>query len=343
MKNGRSLISLGIIALFMLNPITVLGEKSAGDKNSFSITPIIPTNQQEGVKGYFDLNMSNKKEQTLYIEIKNNSQEDVTYEVFVANGYTTQNGAIAYKKNDEENNGLTEEFKLTTYATVEESVEVSSQSSIKLPVSITLENQDERTILGAIMFKEKGKETLATSGNFQVKQEVNYGIAVKLNVGDAEKNQKLIVEFGETNVKFVPSGVQIEKEIINFNSYLLRGFKGSYQIKDGDNILFEGLINDFSMSPHTTTKYILNWDYETIENKEYALYMYLANEVDAFENESTFVVEKKELARYQSSEKRKKNTPTVLGGNEYHLVYIGLAVLFMFLMLWKKKKTRKDD
>ena len=88
------LLSLFIILGFSL-PIS--GYAQEGDVE-FSVKTIIPDNQVDTKKSYFDLRMKPEQKQEIETILYNSSDEEITINISVHSATTNQNGLIVYEQ-----------------------------------------------------------------------------------------------------------------------------------------------------------------------------------------------------------------------------------------------------
>lgn len=84
--------------LFGLFPVSQVSA-AEGDVG-YSVQAKIPTNQIDKKQTYFDLKMKPKQKQTVEIDVKNNSNEEIQVEASVNYASTNRTGTIDYTKND---------------------------------------------------------------------------------------------------------------------------------------------------------------------------------------------------------------------------------------------------
>ena len=148
------LLSLFLLLGFYL-PIS--GYAQEGDVE-FSVKAIIPDNQIDTKKSYFDLRMKPKQKQEIETILYNSSDKEITINISVHNATTNQNGLIVYEQDSKIDPSL--KVPLNTIVTV-------SDQKITIPayrsktITATIEMPDEEfdgMILGGLHFEKENQK-----------------------------------------------------------------------------------------------------------------------------------------------------------------------------------------
>ncbi len=75
-----------------------IGVEAHASEFNFAVTPTIPENQVDKSKTYFDLKMAPGAKQTVEIQLRNDTDEDITIENTVNSATTNLNGVVEYRQ-----------------------------------------------------------------------------------------------------------------------------------------------------------------------------------------------------------------------------------------------------
>ena len=90
---------LAIIIMTVIMSFFIVTDSSFAAEINFSVNTVIPDNQIDKAKTYFNLNMSPNQQQDITTTLKNDTKKDVTINVAVNSAKTNANGVIDYGKN----------------------------------------------------------------------------------------------------------------------------------------------------------------------------------------------------------------------------------------------------
>ncbi|MFB5308698.1 DUF916 domain-containing protein [Enterococcus casseliflavus] len=89
-KTMMYIVVIFILTLFF-GPVA-FADQSAG----FSVRPILSENQVNSEVGYFDLNLEPGESQTLSLELRNMSDEEINLSISVHTAFTNVSGVVEY-------------------------------------------------------------------------------------------------------------------------------------------------------------------------------------------------------------------------------------------------------
>nr|WP_273715436.1 DUF916 domain-containing protein [Leuconostoc mesenteroides] len=98
MRNKSHYLIVSMVMTIISFSLFVTGV-SASEMN-FSVNAVIPTNQIDKEKTYFNLKMAPKQEQDVTVTLKNNTKKDITVEIGINTAKTSSNGVIAYSESN---------------------------------------------------------------------------------------------------------------------------------------------------------------------------------------------------------------------------------------------------
>lgn len=132
---------------------------------TFSVTPIIPTNQINQKVGYFDLLLKKNATQTVIVKLKNTSNKSIVIKTNIKAAKTNTNGVVDY-------NNTKIKPDSTLKNNIEGLVEVPATTYLKsgeeksLPITIRLPaNELDGVVAGGINFKDVSNQTKGDKPN----------------------------------------------------------------------------------------------------------------------------------------------------------------------------------
>jgi len=142
---------LVVLSLLFLPSI----QKVNASEFNFSVETIIPENQINNNVSYFDLLLSPSEEQTIYVLLKNETENEVIVETLVASATTNQNGVVEFSPRDVDRD-LTLIYALEEIIDIENEILLLPYSQYLLPVEIIMPSDEFKgLIVGGITFREK--------------------------------------------------------------------------------------------------------------------------------------------------------------------------------------------
>ena len=135
--------------------------KGAWPLNSiFAVNPVIPENQIDKSKTYFDLKMSPGSVQTVEVQLRNDTDKDVVIEPKIASATTNLNGVVEYGQNDIEPDE-TLKHNLKDLVDVAETITIPKQSQVTVSLKISMPSESfTGMISGSLTLKRKAGRNL---------------------------------------------------------------------------------------------------------------------------------------------------------------------------------------
>ena len=125
---------------------------------NFSVEPVIPDNQMDKGKTYFNLKMEPEQEQTLEVVLTNDTEEDITVDVGINQAVTNNNGIIDYNQQpDEYDESL--QYLIDDIVDYEDEVVIEAENEVTYPIKINMPGDTiEGMVLAGIHFQEQEDE-----------------------------------------------------------------------------------------------------------------------------------------------------------------------------------------
>lgn len=324
------------------NVETVFSEESG---TPLIVEPLYPDNQVENIKGYFRLKVQPNQKQTVRVKITNQLNDEQQISIQPANGYTNPVGGMLYNEEIKSDDSilLEDAIKLAPNLKVESDIILKPKETREIPIDIIVPNVDTGVILGAIRFITEGKtntesvEANEGEANFVIKTETVYAIAVQLDLPNTTNSTFSLGKAG-----FSPDGPSVFMEMTNDAQMIQENISGEYHVEDLEgNQLFKGEIAPFKMAPKTRIRYPIRWNYETLEQGDYKLYLKMTYNNSEVETEEDFTIGNEEVNEYVE-----KTQPVVPQGKveEDPPIWIWVilgAIVLSILMFWLGKRKKQ--
>ncbi|WP_088012277.1 DUF916 and DUF3324 domain-containing protein [Gottfriedia acidiceleris] len=330
------LIFSAILLTLSFVPLSVKAENNI----DFSVKAIIPTNQIDHLKSYFDLKMSPGQKQDLKIEIFNNSKKEETIQGNITFATTNDNGLIDYSETNSKDADKSLKYPLTSLVKEpQKEVVIPAGKSKVVSFSITMPKVEYNgVILGAAHFKKKIDETEKSTKNesINIKNEYAYVVGIKLseNTKEVEPDLHLL----DIKPKLVNYRTAIAATIQNKESSIAKDMSIDAQIfKKGSNkVLYSSKKTEMSMAPNSNFDYAIDLNNNPIEPGTYRLKMKAIIGTQVWEWDEVFTIGK---------EAKELNTKAVEIKNNHYWIYIGGGLLLLVgiigLIFFKKRKKEK--
>lgn len=177
-KQLKQLTLIGMLLIAVL-----FGSNAYANEFNFSVNAVIPENQVDKTKTYFDLKLAQGEKQTLTVELRNDTAKEVIVETIINSATTNLNGVVEYGKNDiKPDESLKHNLKDLAKTADEVTIPAKSEKVVKIDVTMPNEAFDG-VIAGGITFKEKSSEkesTKSDSNGLAINNEYSYVIAMLL-------------------------------------------------------------------------------------------------------------------------------------------------------------------
>lgn len=171
------LLTMGCIMFMLSMPVT-----AADTGVDYSVVPLLPDNQLDRGKSFFDLRVKPEEKQTIKLQIENYSDQEQSYFIEVNTAQTNGNLTIDYGKTEIPKNSINKQ-PISEYVNYPKKVTVPSKKAGVVSLDISVPQQSfDGVLLGGIQVKkdfsneEKSKD--------QISSEYAYVIGLMLSEND---------------------------------------------------------------------------------------------------------------------------------------------------------------
>lgn len=351
------------VLLFLLN---VLPINATASEFKFAVVPKIPENQIDKTKTYFDLKIIPGAEQALEVELRNDTDKEVTVEMGISSATTNLNGVVEYTPNEKKiDSSLKYDMKDFVEAPSETKLSAKGKATVKIHIKMPKEKFDG-VLAGGITFSEKQegqKEKTGTSGSgMAIDNNYSYVVALLVRQNENEVTPELLLKdvfAAQVNARNV-----INANLQNPKATYINQLKLTAEItkKGESDVLYSTKGEGMQMAPNSNFNYPVPLQGEPLKAGEYHMKIVaygVKNEDGTYKVKNA---EGKEIAfRYQwilekdfsisGAEAKKYNDQdvSIKKDNSWLYVIIGLLLLLLILFLIfffirrKKKKEEEEE
>lgn len=337
-KKRIGLFLITIMSCLVFQPIMVNAELAA-----FSVKPILPENQIDKGKAFFDLRVLPGREETIEVEIENGSDKEQTIIAEVSPARSNQNGIIDYKKRETAVD-KSMAINLAAITKIGKETIVPAKSKQVIPVKLSIPSAPFKGIvLGGLTFTLKEEANKAANG--QLENKLAYTIAVKLTESDEIVSTEL--ELG--NVKVTQSNLRniIVASIRNVTPVVVEDLEIEASVfqKNQSVPIYGKKVLGYRMAPNSFIPLEITTNDKPLKAGDYTLKMNVKGVDDAWSWEKAFKIE---------AEQAKKLNDTAIGLEEtslpmYVVVLIGalivlvIVIIILSILYYKKNRQSKKN
>jgi len=340
-KTHRIIKIFGTLITIAAMALTIMALCSANSSVGFSITPILPDNQQNG-SSFFDLLVYPGQEQDLTVVVHNESPDDIVVLVEVATASTNRNGDIDYTSKSTE-------MDETLAVSLEELITIPQThytipAESNLPISVKLKTPDHRfdgIILGSVrVLKEVTEEERAAAG--MIVNQYAYVTAVRLAQNGSTSNIAPDFALGDVTAELVNYRASIVAQIRNPKPMIINGAKVTSEIlpKGSTDPIFTYDMPDVSFAPNSIFDLsFVDREGYGIEAGDYTAKILVehAGETWNFEKDFTITAQEAAIVNENAVNQQAQQNPRPLSlisipGIPQWVVYIGISVLVIMFV-----------
>ncbi|MET3195967.1 DUF916 and DUF3324 domain-containing protein [Bacillus sp. OAE603] len=325
-----------IVIAFTIIPFSV---KASESDVGFSVRAIIPKNQIDPLKSYFDLKMKPGQKQVVKIEVFNSSSQEETIEMDVAFATTNRNGLIDYSEVDTKRKDESLQFPLTEIAkTDNKEIVIPAGKSKIVPINISMPEQKyDGVILGAAHFKKKLKETKenSTSG-VEIKNQYAYVVGIKLTETTNDVYPDLHLKY--IKPMLINYRTAVVANIQNSEAVIVENMDVTAKIykKGSTKHLYSSDKKDLNMAPNSNFEFPIDLKNDPLKPGTYRLKMKAIIGTQIWEWDEDFTIGKvANNLNEKALELNKSYLWWYIGG--------GISLLLALLFIIAKKVTGKSN
>ncbi len=336
---------IGIVVMMMsMTGIYLAGSQLAlAEEMSFSVEAKLPDNQRDKSKTYFDVRVQPGKDQELAVELKNNTDEEVTVLIQTNTAITNMNGIIDYGVTEPKLNAtLASAF--SDIAKVEPEVTLAAKEVKKINVNVSVPpTAFSGIILGGLHFSEKEKEgDKKAEAGVQIENKFAYVIGVRLSENDepVESDLELLAaKAGQRNFRNT-----ILASLQNPTPRIIGDMKVTADVYAANNLeapIFHSTQQDLNMAPNSDFDYGIEMSNKAYKAGKYVLKMLVEADGKSWNFEKKFEIKADEAKKFNDkavelAEESNDNLLYIIIGG----VVLGVVILILVIWIIKQKKDQ---
>lgn len=273
-------ISFILLLTTLLTALPLSAQAEEGNVG-FSAHAILPDNQVNSDVTYFDLRMTPSQQQTIQVEVINNSSEETTFDVNVNQATTNESGFIDYEKVD----GAFDEslkYPIDEIVSYEKEVTVPANSTQLVDIDITMptESYDGEILAGIQVLKNphRGEDTTG-----QITNLFAYLIGLRLTETDVEVPRELKLGSVTGDVAFGKSAVVaqiINPKMTSIGKLNYEGIVYQKGKKDSTTEEFSYVGKEMSMAPNSVYDFAIDLGEKAMKSGDYVLELQVSDAKD---------------------------------------------------------------
>lgn len=273
MNNVNRKISVLFVMIFVLF-FTGVGHVFATSNSGvpFVVSPILPSNQDDGIQDYISITSDEPLNQELQFLIENKQDKPQTIHIEPVNAYMSPNGMVEYLSDADKNKNST---------IIDDSYEMKKYLTLKTDSTMTLEPNQRRVVvvelatdgldgslLGGMSFQTYIDSDTSDKSSMTIQNKLNQVIGVVVN---HSTDKEVEFSFGDAYIDPMPSYYVVRLPITQHSPLLVTNATVDYQVEFQGEELF-GSVKEIDSAPMTQANFAIPFESETIErNKPYTL------------------------------------------------------------------------
>lgn len=320
-----------VITIFFItvNSLAIMGYTEG---QNFSMTPILPDNQNKEISSYFDLKVKPGEEQRLQIKIMNLTEQTQKYQISINTAGTNNNGIVDYTlENFVKDKSMLISLKECVQL-VENQVEIPANEEKTVEIDLIVpEVPFDGILLGGVTV-----EPITKTNNTGISNVFTRTIAIRLN----ENEKEVIPELQSGDISVSQSNLRntVSLELRNVSPVLMSNISSSIIIKQKRNgkVILKEERNQLSVAPNSQFKYTSEWN-DALKPGEYT---YSAIFKDSKGHEwkfsKDFSIEKKKADHLNATSVDERNSDFSM----YYYLLIAVVAILVLISIIRMKKRR---
>lgn len=354
-------IRLSVIALV---ECLLVSTPAYASEFNFAVTPKASQNQIDKEKTYFDLLLAPGQKDTLVVDLRNDTDKEVTVKADINSATTNDNGVVEYSKNEVKHDP-TLKFNLKDYVEAPETITLKPQSAAEYKVNIHMPDETfDGVIAGGITFSEKNPDESTSSSEkntkgLAIKNEYSYVIALLMRQTKENGDPDLVLNSVDPNQRNARNVIQgnLQNPKATFLNQLAT--KTTITKVSDTKVLYADEQRGLQVAPNSNFNLSVPLKGDRLKAGKYKM------KIEAYgqkEDSGTYTFkekgsQKEENYRYhwslekefeiKSEVAKKLNDSDVTIKKDYTWLYILIALvllaLIVLIILWRKKKNEQKD
>lgn len=329
------------ILLFALFVLLVPIQSANASEFNFSVTTVIPDNQLDPDKTYFDLLLEPGDTQTVEMLLQNDTDSDVVIAPTIHSATTNLNGVVEYGPNDIQADE-TLQFPLEEWVSTAEEIVVPAGGEFMLPLQIEMPDQAfDGVIAGGITLQEQqdSKDTATNEGDqgLSIENEYAYvvGIVLQQNENAIQPTLNMLDVFpDQLNARNVIQATLQNPEAMYINQLAVDAVVKN----ESGEVVFEAAQDMMQMAPNSQFNFPISLNGQPLEPGDYRLELAATAMGEEWNWDEAFSIEADEASALNESD-------VSIPPSDNTWAYIGIGIAFITLsvvlfMIYRRKKKQ---
>ncbi|MEV2910434.1 DUF916 and DUF3324 domain-containing protein [Paenibacillus larvae] len=335
----KKCLLIAIVSILFVAGVFSFHRLGYASELNFSVNTLIPENQTDRSKTYFDLRMKPSQNQTLEIMLRNNTDKDVKINPAIHSAKTNMNGVVEYGYNEiEEDPSLL--YKMEDLVTTEKEILIPAKGTYRLKLQVNMPDEPFDGILaGGITLQETDYDTKESKEQgVSIGNKYAYVVAIILSENDQAVSPEL--QLHDVFPDQVNARNVIKANIQNKMPMFMNKMSVDAKVtKKGEKeVLYQSSQEGLQMAPNSNFNYPISLNGEKMQSGEYTLELTVASMGKTWNWKKDFKIESK-LANTL-------NDTDVTASKDYTWVFVALGVFLVFssillVLFWYRRKKRK--
>ncbi|WP_088013273.1 DUF916 and DUF3324 domain-containing protein [Gottfriedia acidiceleris] len=328
--------------VFILFFININNFHANAAEMNFAVSAVIPTNQIDSSKTYFDLKMKPGQKQVLKVQIKNDTDKSVTIQTSANSAITNSSGIPDYSiSNPKVDNTLEIPFANIAKVNKETIIPARSEESVEITIEMP-KQQFDGVILGGLYFSEKEEEEQAKKDDESVQINNKYAYVIGVVLRETDKVIKPDLKLNDIKPTQINARNVVTANLQNIKPAMLKNLSVDAKVykEKGVNVLYKTKKENLRMAPNSNFDYAIKWKNNAFEPGKYRLEMKATAGDQTWEWTRTFTIKENTAKKFNTSavEMEKDYTMRIISG----IILLFLLLIFTFLLLRKTIKKDQD-
>lgn len=328
----KALINKIIITMTLMVISVYFGPIILAASNDYSVTPILPENQNPNVSSYFDLTVTPNQNQNLQLKVRNNTDENQKYKIYVNTAITNQNGIIDYSVSEFDK---VESMEISLKECInlgKPQIEVPANSEKKVLLELNVPVEPFKGIvLGGVTI-----EPIVEEGNEGVGNVFTRTLAIQLS----ESSTKIVPKLkgGRVSVSQENLRNNVKFELQNSTPTIISKIKAEIAItKKGHKMsVLEQTKEQLSFAPNSKFNLMTEWN-QQFEPGKYVYRIHLNDE----EGNNWIFTKDFKIKEEESEKLNQMSVDEKKSSSKNYFLYI--VIIFVILSMWIiSKKIKKN-
>ncbi|MDR1773312.1 MAG: DUF916 and DUF3324 domain-containing protein [Clostridioides sp.] len=337
-KNIFKNITTAIATLMFVLAIPVSNISATG--MNFSVKSIIPANQLDKSKTYYDLLVKPNDKQDIEVLLTNDTPNDLTVMPSINSAKTNNIGVVEYNQNDiPKDKSL--KYDMAEIATTDKEVVVKANSEYRLKIHINVPaEQFKGVVAGGITLQQKDKDSKGASEGVSIKNKYSYVIGLVLHEDQAAVEPDMLlnsVKAGQFNSRNI-----IFSNLQNYTPTYISNLSVKTEVTRIDDsskkILLSSNDKDMQVAPNTNFNYMTRLNGEKFRAGKYNMHLIATSGKYKWEFNKEFEITSAEASQFNKSDVDIEDYTWI-----YLLAGAVLVLLIILFFVWKKKKKDKEE